>query len=90
MNSANLAIARNPKVVVPEQARRATNVWAALTRKMGMPVNRLPARTLSAAECRWTLTTGRSLESQVVMMVLVMMHLVCSDRWDHLDGRACA
>ena len=90
MNNGHLPIARNPKVVaLPEQVRRATNVWAASPQRMGMPVNRLPAGTLSAAECHRTLMTGRSLESPVVM-VIVMMQLVSGDQWNHLRGRACA
>jgi hypothetical protein len=55
--------------VAPEQARRVTNVWAALIRRMGMPVNRLPAGTLLAAGCNWARMAGRSLESLEVMMV---------------------
>ncbi|KAJ9499082.1 hypothetical protein H2202_005239 [Exophiala xenobiotica] len=69
MNNAHLTIARNPKVVAPEQARRVTNVWAALIRRMCMPVNRLPAGTLLAAGCNWARMAGRSLESLEVMMV---------------------
>ncbi|KAK5303412.1 hypothetical protein LTR99_005174 [Exophiala xenobiotica] len=69
MNNAHLTIARNPKVVAPEQAWRVTNVWAALIRRMCMPVNRLPAGTLLAAGCNWARMAGRSLESLEVMMV---------------------
>ncbi|KAK5452306.1 hypothetical protein LTS15_007372 [Exophiala xenobiotica] len=69
MNNAHLTIARNPKVVAPEQALRVTDVWAALIRRMGMPVNRLPAGTLLAAGCHWARMAGKSLESLEVMTV---------------------